>query len=189
MRPLRSVCVEAICLAEKHDDPRRIRQVRLVLVGAERRECLDPFGRHTPVIILALLVFGRLPDALLQVRIRDGHERPRLLVCATWSRPRGADREFDRLTGHRVAGKVPRRAASAHRGEELASAANHLLWRLAGELERGESRLGHEDGRDGRSALDGALLRVAQPNARSSRLRPSSRSARVATRGGRMRRV
>jgi hypothetical protein len=97
----RAVGGDSIGLSEHHDQPRRVSEVRLVLVRAERRQGAQPLVWHAPMVVLVFFPLGRLSNALLQRGIRHRDKRPRLLMGATRCGPGGPDGQLDGLTRYR----------------------------------------------------------------------------------------
>ncbi len=140
---LRSLRREAVGLLEDDEHDRRVRQVRLAPVGAERLEGGEPLGRHPSVVAPPLLLLGGVADPLLQLRVGDGDERPRLLVRAGRRRRRSRDRRLDDLPRHGLRGEVPDRAPLPGPLEEDARPTAHLLLGQPLERERHEAPIDH----------------------------------------------
>lgn len=94
--PLRAVLLHAIGLAEDGNKPRRVRQVRLVFIRAQWSQRLQPLRRHPAVTVLTPHA-RRLLECSASTRVRNRHERPRLLMGSTGSCSSGSNRQFNRL--------------------------------------------------------------------------------------------
>src|SRR5215213_1497829 len=103
--------------------------MRLVLVGAKWRESVDPFLGRPPVVELAFLGFGGLPDLQLHQRVGHRDESPGLLVRAARRRACRSDRSLDQVAWYRLAREVPRGPPPIHLLEESLGALARLLER------------------------------------------------------------
>lgn len=160
------LAAEAVGLLEDHDQPRRIGQVRLAPVGAERTYGIQPLGRHAVLVALAFLRLGRFADARAKVRrVPDEDERPWLLVGATRGQRGSADGVNHELARHRRRYELANRTPPPHHLQEPrrgldALSLGHVDRRIG---ESGEGHGGHGSGQcrghwcDADSALHGRV--------------------------------
>src|SRR6185436_15447541 len=109
---------------EDRDEPGRLLEVGLVLVGAERSQVLEPARARAAAIELPLLLLGRGADLALELGILHADEAPGLLVRARRRAARRAHEPLDRLARD---GPVAEGAHRAAPGEDLAGLARGLL--------------------------------------------------------------
>jgi hypothetical protein len=119
-------------LTKEHHDPRRFGQMRLVLIGAERREGRLPFRRGTFAIECLFLLFRRATDLGFERRITHRDKSPRLLVRTARRRACGVDRQGDELARHRLGGEMPCGPPAVHVCVELLCATQGFVERQAG---------------------------------------------------------
>jgi hypothetical protein len=127
-------------LPKKDDEPRRIGEMRLVLVGAKRRECFEPIGGCAVAVEFALLALRRLADPRFELGVGNRDERPWLLMRTAWCGAGSADRELDRFARDGLGGEVPCRTAAVHLGVEIACPLERLAQWVSDEVERNECR-------------------------------------------------
>src|SRR5262245_9528954 len=113
-------------LLEDHDQPRRVREVLLDLVGAQRSERVQPFARHAAVVVLILFRLRSLANFRLQSRIVDRNEAPGLPMGTRRGSAGGFDNELDQLARYRLAGEMTSRATRIHLGIMRTRAPDHL---------------------------------------------------------------
>ena len=71
-----------VLLGKDGDEQRRLFQERLVRVGAQRRQGVQPFLRRAPSVELALFFFSRHAHLAFAFGVADDAEKPGLLVGA-----------------------------------------------------------------------------------------------------------
>ena len=125
---------------ENRDEIRGSFEKRLVPVGPERRQRLQPLFGHPALVAVLLFGFGGDSDFSLDGRIGDHDEPPGLPVRARRCESCGADRVSNELPGHRLVGEVADRAALRNPGQEVLGASELLARRQALEVERKKLR-------------------------------------------------
>ena len=115
-----------------------------MLVGAERRERIEPLLGCAMLVELLLFLLGRDPDLRLHRGIRDHDEVPGLEIRPARRRAASADAIVDQLGVHGPVGELADRAPTIELGVEVGSATTHLVsgqFAIAGQ--RDELRFGH----------------------------------------------
>jgi len=112
---LLTVLVQSPRLLEDGDQARRLGQMWLRRVGADRLDRTEVLSARALLVEQPLFALGGLADALLRVVVGDDDERPRLLVRAGWRRPGDAQRVLDQLPRHRIGSEAAHRAPCQHR--------------------------------------------------------------------------
>lgn len=97
----------AVIFSENTDQAWGIVKKRFVLIGAQRRKCLQPFLRSAAIIELGLFLFCCNTDLMFDFGITDHNKVPGLQVCSTGSSPCGEQTFFDNLArGWNIASNI-----------------------------------------------------------------------------------
>src|SRR5688572_8638261 len=113
MGELLTIRSDAVPFREYRDEVRCHLEVRLVLVGPERRKRFQPLLRRSPVIELELLALCRLPNSPLRLGIGDYDEVPRLEIRPTRRRGGGFQTRIDYRTRNGAVGELPHRSPTS----------------------------------------------------------------------------
>lgn len=92
-----TIGADSRALVEDSDQPRRSLQEWFVRIGSQRGQRLQPLGRRSMLVELALFGLGRLADAAFGFRVRYGDETPGLLVGPAGCAAGGAQAGFDQI--------------------------------------------------------------------------------------------
>src|SRR5262245_43775595 len=95
MFDLATIGINAVSLSKDNDQIGSNFEVWLVLVRAQRRECVQPFLRRLVMVKVVLFLFSLSPDLSFDAWIRNDDEVPGLQIRAVWSGASRAQTVFD----------------------------------------------------------------------------------------------
>ena len=129
----------ALALSEQNDDPRRVRDVLLHMVGSERADQFCPCLRHPLFVGPFLLLLCCLADLSLQFRVGNRNEGPRLEMSTRGRRACRLDGQLNQIARHLAAGEMTCGPTFIHLFVERPRAREHLVGRNLLEDERNET--------------------------------------------------